>query len=186
MVVDDLGPERPAARRRRATRGFVLWPSALLAAWVVWWVASTATSLRAYSIPTGSMAPALKPGDRVGVMTQPRNGPRRGEIWIFRMPPASKLTGSDGAKRVIGLPGETIEVVGGRVLINGTPLAEPYLSGSMTYSIPPVTLAPGEYFVLGDSRNNSHDSHVWGPLPANHLVGPVKVRYWPIGRAGGF
>jgi signal peptidase I len=156
-----------------------------LAAWVAWSVVSFATSLRAYSIPTGSMAPTLKPGDRVGVVTQPRNGPGRGEIWIFRMPPASKLTGSQGAKRVIGLPGETIEVAGGRVLINGVPLDEPYLTQPMTYSMPPVTLGPCEYFVLGDSRDKSHDSHIWGPVPADHLVGPVKVRYWPIGRAGG-
>lgn len=185
MPVDERS-EGQAVRKGRPRRGWVLWPSVLLAAWVVWWVVSLATSLRAYSIPTGSMAPTLKAGDRIGVVTQPRNGPRRGEIWVFRMPPASKLIGSEGAKRVIGLPGETVEVAAGHVLINGTPLTESYLAVPITYTMPPVTLGPEEYFVLGDSRNNSHDSHVWGPLPGDHLVGPVKVRYWPIGRAGGF
>src|SRR6185437_13042477 len=128
--------DRPlsAARPPRNRRGWVVWPSALLAAWVCWWVVSFATSLRAYSIPTGSMAPTIKPGDRVGVMTQPRNGPRRGEIWVFRMPPAAKLLGSEGAKRVIGLPGETVEIRNGRVLIDGAPLDEPYLTAAMTYA----------------------------------------------------
>jgi signal peptidase I len=186
MAVDDPVSEAPGPHARRARRGWMIWPSVLLAAWVVWWFGSLATSLRAYSIPTGSMAPALKPGDRVGVVTRPRSGPRRGEIWVFRMPPASNLSGSEGAKRVIGLPGETVAVAGGRVLINGVPLREPYLTSPMTYTMAPVDLGDGEYFVLGDSRDKSQDSHVWGPVPGECLVGPVKMRYWPIGRAGGF
>lgn len=186
MPSNQVSADEPGGSSRRPRRGWIVWPSVLLAAWAVGGVISFATSLRAYTVPTASMAPAIQPGDRVGVVTQPTKGPRRGEIWVFHMPPASRLLGSDAVKRVIGLPGETIEVAGGRVLINGVPTNEPYLRGPIGYAMPPVTLGPNEYFVLGDSRAKSHDSHVWGPLPGDCLVGPVKVRYWPIPRAGRF
>jgi signal peptidase I len=143
------------------------------------------TSVRAYSIPTSSMAPTLKAGDKVGVRIDGWSRPRRGEVWVLRMPPASRKAPSLAVKRIIGLPGETVEVASGRVLIDGAPLEEPYGPGPIGYAMPPLRLGPDEYFVLGDNRNASFDSHAWGPLPADHLVGPVRVRYWPPGRVGG-
>jgi signal peptidase I len=170
--------------RRRAG---VVCLGVFLIGWLAWSLASFAYAVptKLYVIPTGSMAPTIRPGDRVGVATA-RSRPKRGEIWVLRMPPASRLAPNQAIKRVIGLPGETVEVTGGRVLVDGRVLDEPYLAAPTSYSLPPLVLGPDEYFVLGDSRNSSFDSHEWGPLPADHLVGPVTVRYWPLGRLGGF
>jgi signal peptidase I len=150
------------------------------AGWLALHAVTFATSLRVYVIPSSSMAPALAPGDRIAVDVRPGSLPKRGEIWVFTMP-----SGSTGLKRVVGLPGETVEVAGGRVLVDGAPLDEPYLSGPIAYTMPPVRLGPGEFFVLGDNRNNSHDSHAWGPLAARRLIGRAEYRYWPATRLGG-
>jgi signal peptidase I len=171
-------------RRARWSRWWLLVP-ALVVAWPAYSVTLRAASLRAFAIPTGSMAPTLVPGDRVLAETLPVPPPRRGEVWLFRMPKAASPAPSLAVKRVIGLPGESVEVASGRVLVDGRPLKEPYLAAAPAYTMPPKKLGPGEYFVLGDNRNASHDSHVWGPLPADHLVGRVKARYWPSGRMGG-
>ncbi len=176
----------PTGMRRSKWRGWLFWAALCGLAWVVGAGALAVSSVRAYSIPTASMAPTLKPGDRIGVDTRPRRPPGRGELWVFTMPAASKAGGSTAVKRVIGLPGETVEVAGGKVLIDGRPLDEPYLSGPIPYSFAPITLGRDEYFMLGDSRGVASDSHIWGPLTADHLIGPVKVRYWPLRRVGGF
>ena len=177
--------ETPGGRRRTRRRKVILIGLLLLpAAGLLVSGASRAVSIRAYNIPSGSMAPTLKAGDRVGVQTKPSDLPKRGEVWVFRMPPAAGTPG-EGVKRIIGLPGETVAVAGGVVLIDGVALSEPNIPGPISYEMPPRTLKPGEYFVLGDSRNSSHDGHVWGPLPADHLVGPVTMRYWPLRRVGG-
>ena len=80
-------------------------------------------------------------------------------------------------KRIIGLPGETLEVHDGRVWVNGIALNEPYISGPPTYNVN-RTLGEGEYLVLGDNRNNSSDSHVWGVLPDDNIIGKSIFRYW--------
>src|SRR5205085_12613553 len=83
-------------------------------------------------------------------------GPRRGDIVVFHAPPQPD---ADYIKRVIGLPGDTIAVVGGRVMVNGTPLEEPYIEFPASYSFGPVVVPDGNYFVLGDNRPESLDSH---------------------------
>jgi len=140
-----------------------------------------ATALRVYQIPSGSMAPTLKPGDHVFVDTLRDRVPKRGELWLFSTP-----TGSVFIKRVIGLPGETIEVTGGRVLINGKALSEPYLAGPIAYTMTPISLKAQEYFLLGDARATSNDSHLWGPVPVDQFIGRATYRCWPPSRAGGF
>lgn len=171
--------------RNRKRRGWIFWIGVICAAWMFGSAAFVATSVRAFSIPTGSMAPTLKPGDRVGVDVHPRTRPKRGEVWVFDMPAWAGSSGSVAVKRVIGLPGETVEVTGGKVMVDGRPLVEPYLTAPTAYSVPPTKLAADQYFMLGDSRGTSHDSHVWGPLPGEYLIGPVKLRYWPLKRFGG-
>lgn len=102
--------------------------------------------------------------------------PARGDVIVFRYPgnPSQKFI-----KRIIGLPGETVEVTNGVVYVNNEPLDEPYVKERPRYVYPKKVLGPNEYFVLGDNRNNSHDSHVWGPLPRSDLIGEAWVRYWP-------
>lgn len=102
--------------------------------------------------------------------------PERGDIVVFAFPRAPDR---DFIKRVIGLPGETIEIRNGSVYIDGVLLDEPYLSEPTHGTVPPRTLAPGEYFVLGDNRDNSSDSRSWGPLPQDKIVGKAWLSYWP-------
>jgi signal peptidase I len=148
--------------------------------WLAWEVATHAASLSLYVVPTGSMSPTIAPGDRICVDARGGDEPARGEVWAFRMPKLGVFI-----KRVVGLPGEVVEVAGGRLLVDGRPLAEPYVAGPITYAMPPVRLEAGQYFVLGDNRNASNDSHVWGPLPSGQFIGRVKFRPWPPSRIGG-
>jgi signal peptidase I len=86
-------------------------------------------------------------------------------------------------KRVIGLPGDTIELRDGGVLINGAPLDETYLQGTQTSCAnycQPLALGPDQYFLMGDNRTNSLDSRSFGPIPAGQIVGRVVLRYWPL------
>jgi signal peptidase I len=177
---------RPLGTRAARRRFGVFLVAAFLCAWLFWASKTDAIPTRVYLIPSASMAPTIRPGDRVGVATLGGTRPKRGEIWVFRMPIASGNMPSEAVKRIVALPGETVEVKAGQVFIDGRPLREPYLPSSIGYEMPPLELGGDEFFVLGDSRNASHDSHVWGPLPGSHLVGPVKVRYWPPGRIKGF
>ena len=86
-------------------------------------------------------------------------------------------------KRAIGLPGDTVELRDGAVLINGVLLNEPYVNGAQTFCsnyCAPFTLGLDEYFLMGDNRANSLDSRSFGPIPASQLVGRVVLRYWPL------
>ncbi len=102
--------------------------------------------------------------------------PRRGDVIVFHYPPDPS---KDFIKRVIGLPGETVEVRNGGVYINGELMSEPFGPNPGSYSAPPVTLAPEQIYVMGDNRNSSSDSHVWGPVPMSDVVGRAVLRYWP-------
>jgi signal peptidase I len=166
-------------RRRRKRLWLLLIPCLAAGLWSSWDAVSFATSLRVFVIPSASMSPTLVPGDRICVESRRSSPPKRGELWVFTM-----SNGSTAIKRVIGLPGETVQVADGRVSIDGTPLEEPYLATPMSYTMPPVHLGAGEYFMMGDSRNTSNDSHVWGPLPEERLIGRALYRCWPAGRLG--
>lgn len=102
--------------------------------------------------------------------------PRRGDIVVFRLP---QDPGRDLIKRVIALPGDEVEVRDGAVLVNGKSLAEPYISDMPRYNYAKRRVPIGSYFVLGDNRNNSYDSHVWDWLPKDYLIGRAWVSYWP-------
>jgi len=103
--------------------------------------------------------------------------PQRGDIIVFRFP---RDPSRDFIKRVVAVPGETVEVKTGVVYVNGKRLEEPYILNSPTYTKEAIIVRPGEYFVLGDNRNNSSDSHVWGPVPAREIVGKAWITYWPM------
>jgi signal peptidase I len=148
-----------------------------------WGFVSRAASIRMYEIPSGSMAPAIQPGDRVTAELG-ASKPDRHEFWIFEMPAKNGSPPRDAIKRVIGLPGETIAVENGKVIINGRPLDEPYLPLPMTYTMAPIKLSETHYFLMGDQRNASADSHLFGAVPAEKLRGRVLYRVWPLDRAG--
>jgi len=130
-----------------------------------------------FRVEGDSMQPNLHPEQYVLVdkVSYRLGQPRRGDIVVFQYPLATER---DFIKRVIGLPGETVTVSGGAVSINGQPLTEPYIAAPPTYNNT-WTLAPEEYFVLGDNRNNSSDSHNWGPLHRKYLIGRAIFVYWP-------
>jgi signal peptidase I len=182
---DAGGSEAAATRGDDAMRGrrhkiwLLLIPLVAAGLWFAWSAATYASTLRLYVVPSVSMSPTITPGDRVCVEPRRGNEPGRGEVWIFQMP-----NGQVFIKRVIGLPGESVQVSGGRVLIDGKPLAEPYVAAPMNYSLAPVRLEAGRYFVLGDNRNASNDSHLWGPVPRSQLLGRVQFRPWPPSRIG--
>ncbi len=106
------------------------------------------------------------------------HGPQRGDIIVFRYPHDPSR---DFIKRVIGLPGDVVEVRNEHVYVNGRALVEPYILAAPRYTMAPVRVPPGQYFVLGDNRNDSSDSHVWGTVPWYDIVGQAWVSYWPLG-----
>ncbi len=114
-----------------------------------------------------------KPEERFAV-----HAPRRGEIIVFRYPDDPT---QDFVKRVVGLPGETVEVRRGLVYVDEETLSEPYLASRDRSSSDEVELGPGEYYVLGDNRRNSRDSRSWGPVPEDNILGKVWLIYWPFG-----
>ena len=102
--------------------------------------------------------------------------PSRGEIIVFRYP---QEPSKDFVKRVVGLPGETVEVRSGTVYLDGLELREPYLQRRDQSSAGPLSLGPKEYYVIGDNRRNSNDSRAWGVVPEENIVGKLWLVYWP-------
>lgn len=139
-------------------------------------------------IPSGSMEPTLEINDRLIIekMSYRFRSPERGDVVVFS--PTEKLLQQNFKdafiKRVIGLPGEKIQVKGGRVYVNDKPLREKYIEEEPQYDYGPVTVPEDQYLVLGDNRNNSYDSHYWGFVPREKLIGRAVVRFWPLNRAG--
>ncbi|MEB3307830.1 MAG: signal peptidase I [Cyanobacteriota bacterium] len=138
-------------------------------------------------IPSGSMLPTLQLQDRVLVekIRSHRDQPLPlGSVVVFLPPPALSDAGYDPRaaliKRVVAGPGDTVEVRDGALWRNGTPAQPDWLAEPMDYSLGPVTVPAGHLFVLGDNRNASLDSHLWGPLPRKNIVGTAIWRYWPL------
>lgn len=111
----------------------------------------------------------------------PFHPPQRGDVVVFEYP---QDPSRDFIKRVIAVAGETVEVKNRRVLVNGVALSEPYIKDAPVYSMAPITVPQGNVFVLGDNRNNSSDSHVWGTLPIGNIIGKAWIRYWPPNQWG--
>ena len=126
-----------------------------------------------------SMQPGIRDGDRLTLVRFDRGAEfevRRGDIILFlhRGDPEKAYL-----KRLVGLPGETVELRDGRVLIDGAELPEPYVDpklNTMRDSSPPVFVSPRHYYVLGDNRDNSADSRAWGLVPEWHVLGKVTNR----------
>jgi len=170
--------------------------------WVLEWVlvilvaAGVAIGMRTYVvgtyfIPSQSMEPTLMVGDRILVnkLSYHYHPVERGDIVVFARPPDEPPSEQikDLVKRVIGLPGETIASgPHGQVLINGRPIAEPWLTLQARLDPgPPITkekIPAGDYFVMGDNRGDSDDSRYFGPISGSLIVGHVVLRFWPLSR----
>ncbi len=162
---------------------FLLWLAlALLLRWAV---------VEPRWIPSGSMLPTLELQDRVLVeKVRPKLGQPLplGTIVVFHPPEALLAAGYDPKaaliKRVVGRSGDVVEVKGGQLYRNGEAVVEAWLAEPMLYRFGPVTVPTGNLLVLGDNRNASLDSHLWGPLPNQEVIGTALVRYWPWNRIG--
>ena len=194
-------PEKTLSRRRRLIEDAGIIGLAIVVAIFV-----RAYIAQAYWIPSASMEPQLNINDRVVVsrLAYHLHAPNRGDIVVFKAPPgveplpqpASNVV--QGAlhdvgvalgfaqdqtvliKRVIGLPGETLQGKNGHIYINSERLVEPYLpKGTYTSNFGPVTIQPGQLWVMGDNRNNSTDSRSFGPIPESSVVGRAIWKVWP-------
>ncbi len=169
----------------------------ILALFVRTWV------VQAFKIPTGSMEYNLLIGDHllvnkfifgptplaIGRAVLPVRSIRRGDIIVFKYPDQPDR---DLIKRVIGLPGETVELKNKKVYVDGRPIDEPYVhflippstdfqevtSSDVRENYGPVTVPATQYFVMGDNRDNSEDSRYWGFLPRNNVKGKALIIYW--------
>ena len=162
---------------------FLLWLAlALLLRWAV---------VEPRWIPSGSMLPTLELQDRVLVeKVRPKVGQPLplGTIVVFHPPEALLAAGYDPKaaliKRVVGRPGDTLEVKDGKLWRNGAPAEPDWAAEAMDYAMAPITVPPEHLLVMGDNRNASLDSHLWGALPSADLIGTAVVRYWPLQRLG--
>jgi signal peptidase I len=128
-----------------------------------------------------SMKPTLLPGEflLVNKMAYKFSGMQRGDIVVFHNP--QKIT-EDFIKRLIGLPGDTVEIKDGVVIVNQVPLIEPYIMELPNYQ-GRWQVPAGSIFVLGDNRNSSSDSHAWGFVPLDNIMGKAIAVYWPLQKA---
>ena len=168
--------------------------------------------VKPYRIPSGSMIPTLTIGQRV-LTNRLVNHPSLGDIVVFHPPagadPASPVCGAanQGAghqqacglptaqessqtfiKRVVGVPGDRIQIVGGHVIRNGVREKDAYIAqcgNDNSCNFPtPVVVPPGDYFMMGDNRGASDDSRFWGPVPGSWIIGVAFFTYWPPDRIG--
>jgi signal peptidase I len=130
-----------------------------------------------YRFDGSSMEPNLHDGEYVLIdeLAYVSNVPQRGDVILFKASGDRSII-----KRVIGLPGETIEIRDKKVLINGVALNEPYLNAPTNSSLRPETIEPNRYFIMGDNRNNSSDSRSFGTIPASNILGRVAYVYAPV------
>ena len=187
---------RYAADPVSRTIGWVTRPRSKAAecAWIFVFAALSAFTIRAQIlearyIPSRSMEPTLRIDDRLLVEKVGARVwlPHRGDILVFNPPPLASEIHNALIKRVIGLPGERMAIHNGKVFINGHPMVEPYIKEGPKYPEPdwgrlgmPDGVVPvRSLFMMGDNRNNSQDSHVFGPVPIDNIVGHPFLRFWP-------
>lgn len=166
--------------------------------------------VKPFRIPSESMVPTLAIGQRVLVdrVSYRIGEPERGDIVVFKPPrgadqnvcgvdhpsdsacpkPTSDRSDTNFIKRVVGLPGDRLKVLGGRAFINGKEIEEPYIRPDDSCTIcnlpDEIRIPPGHFFMMGDNRGESADSREWGPVPKKWIIGQARLTYWPPGRLG--
>jgi signal peptidase I len=131
-----------------------------------------------------SMEPSLPPSQLVMVnkLAYLFGSPQRGDVIVLYFP---LDTTKQFIKRIIGVPGDTIDLSPTEIKVNGHPIAEPYVTKEINSQVGSVTLGPDQYFVMGDHREVSCDSRSWGPLPKSDIIGKVTLIYWPLNKIHG-
>jgi signal peptidase I len=185
-------PEPDPPRPRSSWRWVVEWAVVLVVALLL------AVGVRDYVaqmffIPSGSMLPTLQIGDRIVVdkLSYRLHRVQRGDIVVFSKPPLEDADFSDLVKRVVGLPGDIVSSVDGKLYVNGKPLPQPWLPRPVPVTSPsplaagfslnhPYTVPAGHYYVMGDNRTDSEDSRYFGPIAASSIVGKMAFIVWPI------
>lgn len=186
LGLDDPGDpvEPPEAAGASGFRSLVEWVVVVGGALIIALVIKTFL-LQAFFIPSSSMVSTLNIGDRVLVnkLSYRLHDVNRGDIIVFERPEGEADSEiQDLIKRVVGLPGDTVEGQNGQVLINGEPLDEPYLDeGVTTGDFDPVVVPEGHLFMMGDNRGDSRDSRFFGPIAEETIVGRAFFRVWPLG-----
>lgn len=175
-------PPTPSESRRETVRTMVV--ALILAVLVRLFIAEPRY------IPSDSMVPTLRVGDRLVIekVSYWLHPPQANDIVVFFPPEQLQAQGYEPGqvfiKRLIATAGQTVEVKDGAVWVDGQRLEEPYIAEMPDYVLRPVEVPPGKVFVLGDNRNLSFDSHVWGLLPVENVLGRAVFRFWPLDRLG--
>ena len=168
-------------------KSFVVW--GLLALFLRWQV------LEPRWIPSGSMLPTLEIQDKILVeKIRPRLNQsfhkqlKRETLVVFKPPELLVRSGYDKnsalIKRIVALPGDQVEVREGKLFVNKKQINEPWIKEPMLYEMDQIIVPKDSFWVLGDNRNNSLDSHFWGPLNEKNVIGTAVLRYWPIKKIG--
>ena len=177
IATDTIAPETPQAQSGQWVRfSLDILETILLAAILFLVINGVSARVRVEGF---SMVPSLQDGEFVLVnrMAYRFGEPQRGDIIVFHHP--TDQNKEDLIKRVIGLPGDTVKVEGGKVFVNGTRLKENYIAAAPAYT-DEQTVPDGELYVLGDNRNNSSDSHAWGFVLYKDVIGKAILIYWPL------
>ena len=178
----EAAPPRRSGGLRNAVEWVVIIAVALIGAFLI-----RAFVVQTFYIPSESMVPTLQKQDRVLVnkVSYHMHSVHRGDIVVFEHSPGFDPAIKDLIKRVIGLPGETVQGMDGHVFVNGHQLNEPYLPpGVVTTDFAAKVIPADRYWVMGDNRTNSSDSRVFGPIAKSQIVGRAFVLIWPLSRFG--
>jgi signal peptidase I len=172
-----------SSRRKSSTGGLVEFLVILVITFALVFGVVRPFVVEAFYIPSESMVPTLEVGDRVFVnkFIYRFRQPKQGDIVVFKSIEGEQ---EDLIKRVVGVPGDTIVLSNGTLIVNGVPKEEPYVNHQLPdlSSFGPITVPEGKVFVLGDNRANSRDSRFFGPLPIQDIEGEAFVIFWPPGR----
>lgn len=199
-----------AKAKQRSTTGSLIELVTIVAVALGLALAIQAFVVKPFRIPSESMVPTLAVGQRVLVdrITMHFSDPGRGDIVVFKPPrgadqdrcgvahppdeacplPTPQRSQTNFIKRVVGLPGDRLKVIAGRVWINGKQLNEPYIKPNSSCEIcqlpREIKIPPGDFFMMGDNRGESDDSRTWGPVPKKWIIGKAFFTYWPPHRIG--